>query len=212
MRNGPDRLHPHTPSPPGEWPRKSVPPPPTAAAHRFSSRLATATLLIPSFSFGHTESTRSLCRSPAAGGGRSAPAPPHTGHRPRNPVKFDTRHSSFGVLSRHPMADFQRRVFYRTVVDKPLLGKITPSCPLPGGCLIAKATRCGGRSDRQNRRFDHQPVFSCVPAAASFPTRIDARYQPDHRSGKRHGIGKAVFVQLVLICPQALANVFRSGQ
>ena len=36
-------------------------------------------------------------------GGRSAP--PDTGHRPRNPGKFDTRHNSFGVLSVHPLAD-----------------------------------------------------------------------------------------------------------
>jgi hypothetical protein len=36
----------------------------------------------------------------ALAGDRRAGAPrPPTGHRPRNPVKFDTRHNSFGVLS-----------------------------------------------------------------------------------------------------------------
>ena len=80
------------------------------------------------------------------------------------------------------------------------------------GCLIAKATHRENALAVKPRRFDHQPVFSCVLTAASVSTRVYTRYQTDNRCRQRHRVRNAVFVQLVRICANAFADVIRSGQ
>src|ERR1039457_6378896 len=76
------------------------------------------------------------------------------------------------------------------------------------GCLIANPTLPG----KKNPTFQNQPVFSCVLAAASVSTRVYTRYQTDNRRRQRHRVRKAVFVQLIRICPKAFADVVRAGQ
>jgi len=75
------------------------------------------------------------------------------------------------------------------------------------GCLIANPTI----PSNGNQGLQNQPVFSCVPSAASVSTRINTRYQADNRCRQRHRVRKAVFVQLVGICSKAFAHVLRSG-
>jgi hypothetical protein len=158
---------------------------------------------------GNRNSTRSL--SPAVGGRALRARPPS--HRPRNPFQFDTRHNSFGVLSSASVGGLSGSVFWRPQGTCPLTSPRTIyTARNRRGCLIAKATHCGNRPTVKPRRFCHQPVFSCVPAAASVSTRINTRYQADNRCRQRHRVRKAVFTQLIRICPKAFADVFRAGQ
>ena len=63
-------------------------------------------------------------------------------------------------------ADFQRRVWYQTVVNKPLLGKITPLCPQLGGSCISNAT-ASGKHLVKPRCFRNLPIFALDLTATS---------------------------------------------
>jgi type I restriction enzyme R subunit len=65
------------------------------------------------------------------------------------------------------------------------------------GCLIVKPTRTRNALAVKPSHFRHQPVFSCVPAAASVSTLVYTRYQTNNRRRQRHRVRKTVFVQLV---------------
>jgi hypothetical protein len=127
-----------------------------------------------------------------AGGRRRALRARQPTHRPRYPVKFDTRHNSFGVLSSEHLR---------------IVGR-TSHARIRRGCLIVNPTLSG----KKNQTFGNQPVFSCVLAAASVSTRINTRYQSDNRCRQRHRVRKAVFVQLISVCPKTFTDVIRSGQ
>ena len=147
-------------------------------------------------------STRSLRRRLRA---RSA-AP-----RPRNPFHL-TRATI--ALAFYPGLRWRivSEAFLATAGDMPpyTSTSITP-CPQSARLSHRKGYSPGNHLVKP-RRFRHQPVFSCVLSAASVSTRIDTRYQTDNRCRQRHRVRKAVFVQLVCVCPQALRHVVRSGQ
>jgi hypothetical protein len=110
---------------------------------------------------------------------------------------------------RHPLADCQQRVFQQPQGTSPRKRAASRHhARNRRGCLIANPTSPG----KKNPTFQNQPVFSCVLDAASVSTRINTRYQADNRCRQRHRVRKAVFVQLVRICPKAFCNVVRSGQ
>ena len=134
--------------------------------------------------------------------------------RPRNPFHFDTRHNRFGVLSPASVGGLSAPCFLcdpreQAPVNQP--HHALHPARSRRGCLIAKVTHSGNHLVKP-RRFHHQPVFSCVPAAASVSTRIHTRYQTDNRCRQRHRVRKAVFTQLVGVGPKALRHVVRSGQ
>jgi len=125
---------------------------------------------------------------------------------------FDTRHSSFGVLSQHPRRIVSELSFSHRREPAPVNQQHQCTMPAIWEAVSSQRLLATGTHLVKPRCFRHQPVFSCVPAAASVSTRINRRYQADNRCRQRHRVRKAVFVQLVGVGPQALCHVIRSSQ
>ncbi len=148
---------------------------------------------------------------------QGAPPPPaRAGARAggeRGPLcLFDTRHSSFGVLSQHPRRIVSELSFSHRREHAPVNQQHQCTMPAIWEAVSSQRILATGTNLVKPRCFLHQPVFSCVPAAASVSTRIYTRDQTDNRCRQRHRVRKAVFVQLVCVRPKAFRNVVRSGQ
>jgi hypothetical protein len=130
---------------------------------------------------------------------------------------FDMRDSNFRVLSLPSNGGLSALLLPNRGGQAPLKPEQLP-CPQTArrshrkSYFVQQGQPSRSRLNTPCQPFQNPPVFSCVPTAASVSTRINTRYQADNRCRQRHRVRKAVFTQLVCVCPKAFHNVVRSGQ